>query len=268
MASDVLDAALGEVRKLHATAGGDASSTTPAVIQFLPGTRWVSVEARNYSTAVVVQVAPCPYLVALKTTDSLATVTDLSETLQDANTATVATLSSMDTAANGHYVYVGSHAPFRGVLVDVVLTNSTVSVLSTDYWNGTTWANASSTDGTINTGATFGQDGAITWTVPTDWAAVGLATAVATTGTAVRERNAALYWVRFKVSVQLDASTTVASLVALARSTAYYELVAGRVVNQIVNRGPGGFAGVEHRTDAGTANVLVNAATLSRAGFP
>ena len=267
MATETLNAALGEVRKAHTTAGGDAATTTPAAVAFPPGTRWASVEGRNFSTAVVVQVALCPYLVVLKTADALATATDYSEAAQDGSAATDVDLSSLDTAANNDYLYLGSHVPFRGVQVDVDATNSVASVLSTDYWNGTTWANASSTDGTIATGFTFGQDGAITWTVPTDWAAVALATAVATTGTAVRDRNTALFWVRFKVSVQLDASTTLNSVLALPRSTAYMELVSGRVLEQIVNRGPGGFAGVEHRTDAGTAHVLVHVATLARSGF-
>lgn len=269
MATEVLNALLGEVRKAHTTAGGDASTTTPAVIQFPPGTQWCSIEGRNYSTAVVVQFAFVPYLRIFKTADALATITDQSETLQDNATATTADYNSLDTAANLDFVYVGSHLKFRGVQVDIVNTNSVASVLSTDYWNGSTWANASSTDGTISGGTTtFGQDGAITWTVPTDWAKVDLATAVATTGTAVRDRSASLYWVRFKVSVAFDATVSAASMVALAASTSYAELVTARPREQLVSRGPEGWAGIEHRTDAGTANVMVNVASLVRTGFP
>jgi hypothetical protein len=268
VATETIAGALGEIRKAHATAGGDASSTTPAVVQFPPGTQWVSVEGRNYTTAVVVQVGFCPYLVVLKTGDALATVTDYSEVAQDNNTATVVDLSSLDTAANLDFLYLGSHLPFRGVLVDVNATNSTVSVLSTDYWNGTAWTNATSTDNTTSGGATLAVDGTIVWTVPTDWAKIDLATAVATTGAAVRDRSTPLYWVRFKVSVQLDASTTLSSVVALGRSTNYQELVTGRERQMMVSRGVNGVAGLEHRTDAGTASVLVNVATLGRSGFP
>lgn len=267
MATEVYSGPLGEIRKAHTTAGGDASTTTAAVVQFYVGTQFVAVEARNYTTAVVVLVGLCPYLTILKTGDALATATDNSEVCQDNNTATTATLNSWDTAANNHYLYLGAHQQFRGVVVDVVNTNSNASVLSTDYWNGSTWANASSTDGTINTGASFGQDGSITWTVPTDWAKVDLATAVTTTGAAVPQRTAPLYWVRFKVSAAFDATVSAASIVALAKSANGYELVTGRVREMLVSRGVGGFAGIEHRTDAGTANVLVNVGAVGRGGL-
>lgn len=266
MATGTWGAWLGEVRRAHTTAGGDASSTTPAVIQFPPGTQWVSIEGRNYTTAVVVQWAFVPYLRVFKTADALATITDNSETLQDNSTSTTATLNSWDTAANNHYLYLGAPIKFRGVQVDVVNTNSNASVLSTDYWNGA-WTNAASTDGTINTGASFGQDGAITWTVPSDWTKVDLATAVATTGAGVRDRAVPLYWVRFKVSAAFDATVSAASIVALAGSTNYLESISARLWQCMVSRGPDGWAGIEHRTDAGTANVIVNVASIGRVGF-
>lgn len=260
-------AALGEIRAAHTTAGGNASSTTPAVIPFPSGTRWVQVEGRNYSTAVVVQVAFVPYLAVLKTADLLATITDYSAAAQDGSASTDVVLSGLPTFANGGALYVGAHIPFRGVLVDVDAANGTAAVLSGDYRKSDdTWAALTVTDGSAAAGATFGQDGAITWTMPTDWVPASLSSAVATTGAAVPNRNAGLYWVRLKVSAALDASTTLNSLLALARATTYAELVSGRVLEMSVDRGL--IAGAEHRTDAGTANVIVNVAAAAGRGFP
>lgn len=269
MPTEITTGPVGELRGAHGTAGGDASSTTPAVIQLPPGTRWVQVEGRNYSTAVVVQVALCPYLLVLVTGDLLATATELSENAQDASTSTVVALSSLDTFANGDAVYLGAHIPFRGVQVVVTLTNSNASVLSADYRKSdNTWAALTVTDGTQTGGTTtFGQSGAITWTMPTDWVSARLVDTVTTVGAAVPQRGAQLYWARLKVSAALDASVSASSVVALARSTKYADLVSGRTIEAAVQRGVGGYAAVEHRTDAGTANVIVNVAGPIRGGF-
>lgn len=253
------------MRSASTAAGGTALNTTALVIPIPAGTAHVSLEGRNYSTAVVAQIALVPWLTVLKTPDLLATVTDYTDAAQDADAATDVVLSSLDTFANGDAVYLGSHIPFRGVICDVDAANANASTLSADYRKSDgTWAALSVTDGTASGGATFAQDGAITWTMPTDWVAEALATAVSTTGAAVPHRSAPLYWARLKVSAALDASTTLNSLRALARSTAYAELVTGRVLEFGVTRGHGGIAGIEAKVNAGTGNLIVNVA--ARAG--
>lgn len=265
MATETFDAGLGEIRQASASKG--LSCTTAAATVGLPkGTQFVMLEGRNYSTAVVVGVALNPYLIVLKTVDLLATVTDYSEAAQDNDANTDVVLSSLDTLANGDALWVGSHVPFRGLSVDVDATNGTASVLSGTYWNGSALTNISLSDGTANAGATFGQDGAITWTVPTDWVKAPLTT-LGSPGAAVPASGNALYWVRLVVSAALDSSTTLNSLHALNRSTAYYELTSGRVFERRIKRGPGGTGSVEALTDAGTANLLINVATLAGAVF-
>lgn len=257
---------LGELRSASTAAGGTALTTAPSFIQLTPGASHLSIEGRNYSTAVVSQVALNPYLLVYSTANLLATVTDYSEAAQDADITQDVVLSSLDTFANGHALYLGSNVPWRGLAVDVDATNSVASVLTADYWNGA-WTALVITDGTISAATTFAVDGNITWTVPTDWAKVGLATAVTTTGAAVQYRSELLYWMRLKVSVALDASTTLNSLLAMNRSTAYWELIAGRVIEASVARGLYGVGCVEARTDAGTANLIVNMASRYRQGF-
>jgi hypothetical protein len=82
------------------------------------------------------------------------------------------------------------------------------------------WADISKTDGTASGGATFAVDGNVTWTMPTDWIPCKL-TDTGAIGTAVPNSGSMLYWTRWEVSVALDSSTTLNSMMALSRSTAY-----------------------------------------------
>jgi hypothetical protein len=218
------------------------------------------IEGRNYSTAVVAQIALVPYLSVMKTADNLATITDYSANAQDGSASTDITLSSLDTIANLDYLMVGSHLPFRGVAIDVDAANGTASVLTVKYRKSdNSWADISKTDGTASGGATFAVDGNVTWTMPTDWIPCKL-TDTGAIGTAVPNSGSMLYWTRWEVSVALDSSTTLNSMMALSRSTAYYELPTGRLIEQEILQGPNGWAGIEARTDAGTLNLIVNAA--------
>lgn len=247
---------IGEIRAATAAAGASLS-TTPQVIALPPGTTQVMLEGRNYSTAVVAQVGLAPYLLVLKTADSLATVTDYSEAAQDVDSATDVVLSSLDTLANGDALWLGANLPFRGVIVDVDAANATASTLAAHYWNGSAMTDLSPTDGSASGGATFAQDGAITWTVPSAWVKATLREIASADGNVPFSRTP-LYWARLSVSAALDSSTTLNSLLALCRSTAYAELTSGRVLEAGVMRGVGGVAGVEARTDAGTASLIVN----------
>jgi hypothetical protein len=232
------------------------------------GVHHLFICTRNFTTAVVAQLAINPYLTVLLTTDDGATVTDGSGALQDASTATSLTLSSMSTAANADYLYVGSHIPFRGVNVDVGNTNGTASVLTVKYWKtDSTWATITATDGTASAGATLAQDGNVTWTVPTDWFKARLVDTTSPRPANVVGSTAPLYWTRWEVSVALDSSVTVLAMNAMNRSTAYFELVSEQVLEQRVSKGPGGMGCIEAKTDAGTANLIVNVAAGSGSQF-
>lgn len=257
MATETLAARLGERRAASTASGGTALSTTAVAIGIPDGTRYVQLIPWNYSTAVVLKVAYNPYLIVLKTADSLATVTDYSVEAQDGSTSTDVTLSSLDTLANGDALWIGSHVPFRGVAVDVDAANGTASVLAGHYWDGNSVEALSVTDGSTSGGATFAIDGSITWTMPSDWAAAPLST-IASPGADVRARGESLYWVRLSVSVALDSSTTLNSILALSRSTAYAEYPAGVGDEGGFSKGPGSFGCIEALVDAGTASLIVN----------
>lgn len=179
MATEVFSGGLGEIRALSTASGGTALSTTATYIPVIRNTEHLFITPRNFATAVVAKVALNPYLVVFKTTDRMGTMTDYSNNAQDGAAATVVTLSSLGTEANGDWLLIGAHEPFRGVYVDMTANvNGTASVLTVYYWQDTTtdaWASLSATDGTDSAGATFGQDGLVYWTVPTDWKPMKLA---------------------------------------------------------------------------------------------
>jgi hypothetical protein len=256
-----------EMRAISAAGGGTALTTAATILQFPAGTNAIQVTGRNFaSSAVAVQVAFCPWVTFLKTTDALASaanLTDYSDNAQDNSVGTDVTLSSL---ASTGAVWVGSDIPFRGLQIDVDAPNGTASVLSGTYWNGSTMANISLADATSpgTTATTLGQDGAVTWTVPTDWVPATLAV-IGSAVSGIRRRDDALYWVKLVVSVALDSSTTLNSVMALARSTAYFELteITPEFAAQ-VHRGDGGVSGLELKVDAGTANAVVNVLTARR----
>ena len=76
-----------------------------------------------------------------------------------------------------------------------------------------------------------------------------------------------LYWTRLSVSAALDSSTTLNSILSLPRSTSYAELVSGMAQEMTLQKGLGGVAAIEALTDAGTANLIVNAYTWGDGGF-
>lgn len=259
---------ISEIRAASSAGGGTALTTTAARVTLPDKTEGVQLITRNYSTAVVVGWAPCPYLVVLKTIDDLATATDYSNAAQDADASDDVDLSSLDTLANGDYVLVGSHVPFRGLAVDVDAANGNVSVLTVKYWSGSAWVDISASDGTVSAGKTFAQDGNITWTVPSAWTKARLKEAIAACATAVGPmQDLPLYWLRLEVSAALDSATGCNAIISMPRSTAYAELTTGLVQELSCQKGPGGIAAVEALTDAGTANLIVNALTFGENGF-
>lgn len=79
------------------------------------------------------------------------------------------TLSSLVAADDA--VYIRGLQPFEGVDITINAANGSATTLTAKYWTGSAWAALSSvSDGTASSGASFGQTGNITWTLPTNWA--------------------------------------------------------------------------------------------------
>lgn len=267
MSTQVLPGPLGELRAASTAGGGTALSTTAVVIGLWPGTEQVMITPRNFATGVVAEVSTNPYVLVLKTTDALvaaANLSDFSATVQDNTTSTVA-LGALDTAANKNYLYVGSARPISGINVTVGTANTVASVLTANYWNGA-WTSLALTDGTIATGATFGQTGAITWTTPTGWKTTALLDA----GDTAQQWGVArhgLYWVRFQVSVALASGTTIQSVYSTASDTHWAELLT--LVDPFTfacDVNLGGISSISAKMNAGTGNLIVNCAAGHR--FP
>lgn len=272
MARETIDAPLGDIRAVSTAAGGTALTTALATIGFPLNTRWISITPRNFSTAVVAQVLLNPWLVVLRTQDNLDTSPiDFSNNAQDNDTGTSVLMSAQGAITAGHALYVASHVPFRGVDIDVDGTNGLgTATMAANYWNGSAWTALSIIDGTNST-ATLDQDGTFTWTMPTGtlWQAANLNDVEGITHFGTGNRHdllddyGRLYWTRWEVSVALtDTSITLDSMRSLNRNTVYAELLSGQALSEKVSRGVGGISCVEARTDAGTANLVVNAAAL------
>lgn len=271
MTQEVIAGGLGEGRVASTAGGGTALSTTATFIRLPLGTQTIQLTPRNFSTAVVAKFHTNPWLTILKTTDAMATVpTDYSKAGQDLSAAAAGVvLSSLDTLANGDFVLIGATIPFRGVLVDVNATNSTPSVLAVSYWNGTAWTNITPTDGTDSpAGTTLGVDGNVTWTVPTDWQHAKLSAIYPSAPNFVL-RDFSMYWTRWSVSVALDASVTLDRMLAMNRESARYsEILSGQVFEEHIQHGvPNGIGCLEALTDAGTANMIVNAFAIRDGRF-
>lgn len=265
MALGVNPGTLGELR-----GGTSKGLALTNLVQHFPlaNARHLTATARNFaSSGVVARFAINPYLRILKTTDGLSTApTDLSVNAQDGDTGTDVVLSSLPTAANGGYLYVGAIRPFAGLDVDMEAgtVNGTASVLSGYYWNGTAWANASITDGTASGGATFAQDGDITWSVPSAWKKTSLMEA-GDTRQGYPWLGTPLYWMRFQVSAALDSSTEAENIFPIAPSTEYYELIENETHAQAIERDHHG--SIQALMDTGTGNLVLSYARAAGGNF-
>ena len=230
-----------------------------------PGT--MVIVGRAYSTAVVMQVQINPRLTILVTTDGLvANLNDISDAMQDGDAATQVELDSLPAVENKGFIYVCSAKPIGGLDVDVDAANATVSVLTVRFWNGSSWADISDTDGTISGGATFAVDGEITWTTPSTHVKANLFI----TGDALlknwttnhankRLLNRFGYWYRLEVSVALDSDTIVDQILAMADSR---EVPSEQIENQPyeypgIHTGWDGDGCVDLDVNAGTGNGIV-----------
>ena len=266
---------LGEFRATSTASGGTALTSTAGFIQFpaltAPGNNkkgHLFITPRNFSTAVVAKIALNPWLTILKTTDSMATApTDYSIGAQDSSTSTSVDISDLDTVANGDWLLVGSHIPFRGVDLDIDGTNSTGSrTLTVAYWNGGSWISYTLTYSVSWTTA-FDADTTISWTPTTNWASATFASIYPNLKQTTYYSNIPLYWTRWSVNGALDSSVTIVAMLAANRSTTYGELVLGQTLEQKIVWGFGGLGCIEALTNAGTANLIVNVATIHDGEF-
>jgi len=277
MATEVINGPYGEQQVASTAGGGTALSTTAARVVLPAGTKAMQLIPRNFSTAVVVEWGKMPWLTILKTQDIGVTFIDYSYAAQDGSTGTSVDLVSQGTLANGDALYIGSHIPFAGVHIDVDAANSNASDLDVNYWNGSAWTAISETDNT-DTGAALAIDGTVTWTVPAAWRAERLIRAAVLTNpvitgvetvptqmTTIDVFNERLYWTRWAYSAALDATTTLDHVLAIPRYMTS-ELPVGVADEQAVTVGPGGISGIAAVTDAGTANLIVNAITRGADG--
>ncbi len=252
-------------------AAGVALTTTLALTSIPINATYISMAARNFSGAGVARFLVNPTLTIVATTNALVGTTgvraqeptalsefpvqEISDEMQDGDAENFA-IDLFDTAANGNFIYVGSWVQFRGAAVDLSAdVNAAVSTLTVNYWNGNAWTDISDTDGTQTGGnTTMGQDGDVTWTVPTDWERASLRE----TGDTLMTDSwagADLYWTRWEVSVALD-TVDLVQLRSLNRSTDYAGLLEGEGFDQAVDPD---YACVEALTDAGTANLVLRA---------
>lgn len=264
MATEFLNGPLGEVRAASTADGGTALTSTAARIVLPRGAKQMFLLPRNFATAVVVKWNKNPFLTIFKTTDALVTqaaITDYSDEAQDNDTGTSVVLSSIGTAAQGDFLYVGAAIPFSGVQIDIDAANGTASVITVKYRKSDdTWADITDTDGTDSGGASMAVDGNVTWTVPTDWISgklVQFGDTKLNIGLGAQE----LFWTRWEWSAALDSSTTLDSMIAINRDTTYAELPAGVGWQEAITVGPGGIYSITALTDAGTANLILNVAT-------
>ena len=276
MCPEIWAGALGDFRATSTASGGTALSTTAVYIQFPALSKagdskkcHLFITPRNFATAVVAKLAFNPWLTVLKTTDNGVTYTDYSIEAQDNSTDTSVTLSSLDTEANGDWLLVGSHIPFGGVSLDVDGTNSTGSrTLTLAYANaGKAWTDYALTYSTAWTTA-FDAATVITWTAASDWGAARFKELFpAYTGNEYFTKIP-LFWTKWTLNGAIDSSVTLDHMLATNMGGAVYgEALPGQCLEEIAKYGFGGFGNIAAIVNAGTANLIVNVATLAGSEF-
>lgn len=126
-------------------------------------------------------------------------------------------------------VYVGmADKQFNGVRLDVDQAGIAAnSVVDAEYWDGTAWTNLTETDGTAAGGDHAGQDGTMTFTMPSDWAAANLRDTFISTdsefdelagssgegiGGEAAQFNKRAFWIRIKATVVYNTVATIKSI--------------------------------------------------------
>lgn len=96
---------------------------------------------------------------------------DYTDEVTDSVTTRVGILDSLSTLANSDALYICTDVPCNSLVFTMKYANGNASNLTVKYCkNDSTWASLSGslTDGTSTGGASLGQSGTISWTLPTD----------------------------------------------------------------------------------------------------
>ena len=137
------------------------------------------------------------------------TLTDYSVELDDYYSGS-ASLAPFTAAQD--YLFFGARLPFNHLYFKFSTANTAASNLTIAVWDGNAWNNVAETlDGTKSSGASFGQDGYISW-VPDKQKGWGREDTVNGSGTELVTGlgNVTIYdryWVRFAFSADLDNPT-------------------------------------------------------------
>ncbi len=125
-------------------------------------------------------------------------------------------------------VYVRDFQPFDGVRFTMTTDeNAAASVVSLAFWNGSAWTTCTgSTDNTIVAGASLGQTGNISYTLPTTWVPNAVN---GTTG----------YHLRLTWSANLSATVGVSDVDLIQRDTAMFFAVHKAILYRVVRSGRG-----------------------------
>lgn len=126
---------------------------------------------------------------------------DYTNAINDMQASTVAVLSSLNTLANYHCVYIGVDAIPNAFNFTMASNNANAATGTIAYYaSNYTWVDAASqSDGTANSGATLGKSGTISFTAPSN--------AITKYMFGVNK-----YWFRFVTSATLSANVTVSSV--------------------------------------------------------
>ena len=101
------------------------------------------------------------------------------------------------------FFYVGFEDRFASRYFEVSTVNATSSVVTVEYWNGTSYTTV---DDVIDQTLGFTQSGFISWVNKTDWEK--------TSQTGI-DTDIELFWIRISVSVNLDGSTALQNVLNL-----------------------------------------------------
>ena len=147
--------------------GETLALTTTLASLGLPGE--ATKQALIYNPSVDFRMHINPALVAAYVYDNsqtgIAKWIDKTRELQDR--AAVGTGTALDSMTTSDRLFLCFSDVTGGFYVDVTSANDQANNLTCNYWNGSAWTDLSDTDGT-DTGASLAQDGAVTWTAPTD----------------------------------------------------------------------------------------------------
>lgn len=122
---------------------------------------------------------------------------DLTQEVTDGLSSTSVTITTLDTYANNECLFICTPVPANKLTWDLGSVNNNAATGTLSYRkNDNTWADTSETDGTINSNATMGKDGSMTWDTPSDEIPTMMF-------------GVSGYWYRWVTSAQLDNITVI-----------------------------------------------------------